>query len=399
MRPRTRLFSTRPLAINEDWSGRQYEHCSVRKLSELCPDANDNRPIGGRRSRATRQPGERRVRLDDTVKLEEARERAARRGGLVWHYTSLDTLKLILESNSFLATEVSFQNDIRETETADAVVGGVLSDMMNDQKTELFARRSLRALDEVDRGFLSGQWTEEQILKTARFILCASEEPDSLYAWRTYGGTGIGCAIGLDPSVPLGVVGRPETDRQPTSEGWLPAMYGAKKPRKLAERLFRDLAADWNAQWAQTQDPPFVWGMFDIEYEQVPNARASVRARAKDASFEDEREHRVTITDNLNPSMITFTASSMGPRPHLRLAVADQWGATVPSVAEAPKLPIRAIRLGPSAPPIATKSAEWMLVAHGYVLDGYPGEPEFQGPQDWSKAVLITQSAHPYRTT
>jgi hypothetical protein len=35
------------------------------------------------------------------------------RGRLVWHYTSLDVLALILDSDCLVATEVSFQNDIR----------------------------------------------------------------------------------------------------------------------------------------------------------------------------------------------------------------------------------------------------------------------------------------------
>lgn len=57
----------------------------------------------------------------------------ARTGGeLVWHYTTLDTLALILQGNSLLATEVSFQNDIRETLTADAAFKEALEALQAD---------------------------------------------------------------------------------------------------------------------------------------------------------------------------------------------------------------------------------------------------------------------------
>ncbi|MFJ4253740.1 hypothetical protein [Microbacterium sp. NPDC090003] len=139
--------------------------------------------------------------------MDEQGARARIGGGLIWHYTSLDVLATILESNCLLATEVSFQNDIRETVTADEALAAALTDLKADATMSAFAYSASRLLNDLDSGMhLSGS-TESGLLENSRFIVCASADSDSLYAWRTYGNTSsIGCAIGLDPSATLGVV-------------------------------------------------------------------------------------------------------------------------------------------------------------------------------------------------
>lgn len=79
-------------------------------------------------------------RLDERMDYDRALDRARTPGGLVWHYTTLDTLALILQNNFLLATGVSFQNDIRETSTADAVFREVLESMAVDDSHSHFTR-------------------------------------------------------------------------------------------------------------------------------------------------------------------------------------------------------------------------------------------------------------------
>lgn len=331
---------------------------------------------------------------------EDAKSRAAGNGELVWHYTSLDTLKLILESNALLSTEVSFQNDISETSTADVAIAEVLKAFAEDSSVRAFSENAQRVYQDIDDGMLGGFDEESRILNASRFIVCASREPDSLYAWRTYGGAGIGCAIGLDPSVPLGAVGSlPGRDLQ--TDGWLPVMYQEAEYRGLAEDELRALATRWNASRKATDYETFVTSNLNIDYEELPRIRAQVRARAKQAAFADEHEYRFTLSGGTTPSMLTFTPSSMGPRPHVRVAVADDWGRGIADPSKAEKLPIRAVRLGPSAPPIAEESLQWLLIANGYSIDAQPAGWDESGPygSDWSSSVVIAKSAHPYRTT
>lgn len=97
------------------------------------------------------------------------------------------------------------------------------------------------------------------------------------------------------------------------------------------------------------------------------------------------------------------TPSSMGPRPHGRLVTSPtgKWGAVVDNAGAAPKLPIRAIRLGPDAPQSATAAVQWLLLANDYEIDpGYADDgalpPHIQ--PTWENTMIFDRSEHPYRS-
>jgi hypothetical protein len=340
------------------------------------------------------------MRLNQRMEYDEARERLTNRE-LVWHYTSLDTLAKILESNYLLATEVSFQNDIRETETADNAFDAVLHQMAQDPTTSDFARRVQNRLQNIDSGAAYGpDGAELAFLERSRFILCASREPDSLYAWRTYGGGNVSCAIGLDPTAPLGVV---HTLRRRTSlnvQGWVAVMYSPEEAEAFARERLNTIHRRWESITRDGEERIALDMLFEIDYEDIPRVRSELRARAKDAAFVDEHELRVTV-HGVEPQMITTTPSSMGPRPHVRLASALDWGQPVESATKQGKLPIRAIRLGPNAPASAEDSVRWLLLSKGYLLGAgqVADEEGYALHADWSRTVLITKSERPYRTT
>lgn len=330
-------------------------------------------------------------------------ERARTGGELVWHYTTLDTLALILQGNSLLATEVSFQNDIRETLTADAAFEEALEALQADPTYELFARQALRFLREEPHWDPWSDLPSRQLVHEARFILCASDDPDSLYAWRTYSSGGIGCAIGLDPKVALGIV---DSDSNPSPRSirhWRPVVYQPGRVRQAAERPLKRLGDLWNA--AHARDTAAEEGRseaFGLIVADLADARADVRSRAKDPAFSDEHEQRVTVETFSRKALLT-TPSSMGPRPHVRLVTSPtgKWGATVDFAAAAPKLPIRAVRLGPDAPESATTAVQWLLLASDYEIDpGYVDDgttPPSMQPT-WENTIVFARSEHPYRS-
>ena len=331
-----------------------------------------------------------------------ARERARSQGDLVWHYTTLDTLALILQSNSLLATEVSFQNDIRETLTADAAFTEALEQLTEDSTYGLFARQALSFLNDEASWDPSFGLPSLELTRNARFILCASNDPDSLYAWRTYSNGGIGCAIGLDPKVPLGIVDPKHHPAPHRIRHWRHVVYQPGKVRAAAKEVLSKLGDQWIAAHARDVAEEGSQDAFGLLITHLAEARSDVRSRAKDPAFSDEHEQRVTVESFSIKALIT-TPSSMGPRPHVKLvtSAAGKWGETFESADAAPKLPIRAIRLGPDAPESATAATRWLLTANDYEIDPTfvdDGTPPPYMRQTWEETVILDRSAHPYRS-
>lgn len=324
--------------------------------------------------------------------------RARTPGELVWHYATLDTLTLILQSNSLLATEVSFQNDIRETSTADSAFREALEAMLGESDDAGFAREALNLLRDIDSGLASSDSMIGELTRDARFILCGTDDPDSLYAWRTYAHDGIGCAIGLDPSVALGIVDPSLSSFQRRIRHWRPVVYEPDETARFARSLLLQLRRRWLEARGRTPTEESAGGAFGILIANLTEARSRVRAIAKDPSFQDEHEQRVTV-ESLTRHAIVTTPSSMGPRPHVRLVAADHgaWGHAITDAADAPKLPIRAIRLGPNAPDSALTATKWLLFANGYDLDPVYIE-EHSTATTFATSVVLDTSRHPYRT-
>jgi hypothetical protein len=326
--------------------------------------------------------------------LTSAQARANTPGALVWHYTSLETLQKVLESGVLLATEVSFLNDIRETETADEAIEEWLASAATDAALAPFARSAKRLLDDFREGVPWGGDAEQELTYAARFVLCASIDNDSLYAWRTYGSPiGIGCAIGLDPSRPLGVLIRPGA--RPGNHRvvpWREVTYDRKDLAAEVDRRLREVAALWRADY----ESDYPEAAFRVLLTDLDQAIGHLRSIAKDPSFADEREIRMTISGAGGSTRILFTPSRMGPRPHVEVASAETW---TQKIADSPvtRLPIRAVMLGPDAPASAHESLRWMLMANGYPIGGYPDEETHE--QDFEETVIVRRSRHPYRST
>ena len=321
-------------------------------------------------------------------------------GELMWHYTTLEALDAILTSNSLMATEVSYLNDISETQTADDAFDTALDQLSDAHPSFVVNARQVMAVLDDGGPFRGGE--EQRLLAKARFILCASDDGDSLYAWRTYGD----CAIGLDPHGPLGLITE-ANHRSADVHQWVPVEYDEDVLRAGILDELRTHAESWDG--ASTDDSSWDGGStrFHIEWMELPPTRSRLRARAKNASFADEREHRVTIEPNDLKGIFT-TPSGMGPRPRVRLRSAHEWGAGISQSAPAPNLPIRAIRLGPGASDSTIDGLRWMLLSHGYSIDagaieagtyaapeGREALPAYE--DDWSETVIVSRSARPYR--
>lgn len=309
---------------------------------------------------------------------------------LVWHYTTLEILQMILESGTLLATEVGYQNDSREPETANEAIGEALQSLLHDALYERFARSALAWLRTYRNSFGFLGENVGSLVSDSRFIFCASTDPDNLYAWRTYaGGSRTGCAIGLDPETPLSLIA--SSPQSPTISGWTKVIYEREDLLRFAVEKLRHLGDAWNSDMAAYDDGS------GVLISDLAATRAEIAAVAKHGSFRDERETRLTVSDA--SGAVVFTSGASGPRPRVRLAAAEKWGG---STAEPQaRLPIRAVILAPDAREQAVTTAQWLLYANGYPLD-----PEYDVDEAGAEPVLyknhanvvtITRSKHPYR--
>lgn len=328
--------------------------------------------------------------------------------GLVWHYTTLEALQLILASNTLLATEVSYQNDQREPETAREAIQKGLRQLSKDPTYRDFAHGALRwdRLEREQHGFIRGR--SGALLSSSRFIFCASTDPDNLYAWRTYsGGSQTGCAIGLDPDAPLGVIGNKAEDRSVSLARWSDVIYNRRHLLEFSVTKLKAVGDLWNAKnvadvseqeeeanAGPNRDTDRAFAVLLIEY---PEAVAEITAVAKHRSFRDEHETRITLSGVA--SGVTFTTGSHGPRPRVRLTTAKQWGQVRKEQSD--RLPIRAIVLAPNARPEAERTVDWLLHGHGYPIDP-KAVVDDEGPTpmlhfDGNHTIHIARSKHPFQ--
>lgn len=314
---------------------------------------------------------------------------------LVWHYTSLSALIPILKNNSLLATEVNFQNDPHEERAATNLLQKLLlkvgeQDGLNDfPHAATSILRGMEALSPWD-------FNADRLLRNARFVLCASLNGDSLYAWRTYGSVGsVGCAIGLDRTRPLGVIGSISSDEVTP---WRDVLY-------FTDDLDSDLLAaftKFGEEWKDAERPLGQSNQTGILIDGLSKLWPEVRARAKHVSYRDEEEARVTVVAP-HSTVVDFKDGRFGPRPHVRLGASNEWGTR--SLGTDP-LPIRSVRLGPDAPDAAFDSVKWLLAMNGYTVDGEfehfeqedeDGNVEYAERFDESRAISIRPSKHAYR--
>jgi len=302
---------------------------------------------------------------------------------LVWHYTSLGTLVDILKGRSLRATEVRFQNDPHEARSARNALAALLERAAARESAGSFASYAMQILDGM-HALTEWEINEERLLKNSRFVLCASRNEDSLYAWRTYGSVGaIGCAIGLDRRKPLGIVGKPAAH----IDDWTDVAYTSDDlgPEFLAE--LQDFADEWTRNRDPRQEDP----QTGILMPWLDRLWPAIRSRAKHPSYLEEQEARITLHAP-EPDSISFSDGRFGPRPYVRLGATTKWG--LPSTGES-LLPIRCIRLAPDAPDAAFESARWILGMNGYRIDGSLVEPRYD--LNTSDKVPVLASQHAYR--
>jgi hypothetical protein len=133
----------------------------------------------------------------------------------LYHFSSIDSISKILESNYFFATHISFENDKREFLAAFEVLETVLNERLEDENEEQrkkVLKETLKwinkYLDYLNENEITKMVSETEKMKIygaiesgssiSRYmycIICFSEESDEKLHWNFYGNRGKGCCI------------------------------------------------------------------------------------------------------------------------------------------------------------------------------------------------------------
>lgn len=246
--------------------------------------------------------------------------------GLVWHYTTAEGLLGIVQRQELWASSVRYLNDAEELSFG----RNCLHDAAEQVVQELGGVSGVDG--EMGGGFsLAGQMvvatqknpgTDEPTVTTPEaYAVSFCTNGDLLSQWRGYG-QGSGFAIGLDPGkLPM----RTQDGDRVTFE---PVVYGRKAAiNALAEEIRSGLDAD------NDLDDPALMAIF------------ATFGHYKHEAFEEEAEHRLIITDPVNPPLLRTRGP--GLLPYLVL----------PLPAEA----IRHVRVGPGGGELQRAAVERLL--------------------------------------
>jgi hypothetical protein len=290
---------------------------------------------------------------------------------LVWHYTSLNTLGLILEGKCFHATEATFHNDPNEENLANQAITNLITRKIDEHGEDSeWTQIQQDWLDIYSRPSLF--WGEGRddprrvLLNSARFILCAST-PDNFHMWRTYGAIDdASCAIGLRRDTPLQIVPSTEGHTVNISDSlqradWTKVTYTSGDG---IEELFANLEAIYNDPMIKSRlaleslrSNKAVGRLIRQRHDSWQNLKSTLFSTLKHPTYEHEKESRLTFK-NSDASNICFKPSVGGPRPYIKVGVMKD--------GKMANLPIEEVMLGPTANPESKRNLEWLLTFNGY---------------------------------
>ena len=267
--------------------------------------------------------------------------------GIIYHYTTADGLKGIIEKNELWASSAYFLND-----SAEITYGyGVLKEGLDDWLAKGRPKESItvRLAQDLRKAF--GEHPLNKDVIPPIYLACFCEDDNLLSQWRTYGQSG-GHSLGfkVPPNVftPKGFEPEPKTY---TGE-WVRVVYDRSEQGKKCTAILEPLFAildnpDTERAIATITDNPlcgyseFLRVIVDILLDEIVSF--------KNEAFKVEKEWRVVVREReLNkqgtddggatPLAIHFHVSRGILVPHLRLIPLDS----------AKKLPIACIRSGPT---------------------------------------------------
>lgn len=264
----------------------------------------------------------------------------------LYHYTSIDGLKGIIEENGLWASDNRFMNDAEENWNGIALARKVLQHKARRSRDAAFAN-ILRSVDEL-------------IAKPKEYghlVICFSTAPDDLGQWRGYAAGGVCLRLGQKAGDEAPLFFGPEH---------IPfeAMYKSLPKHVLLLSVIRDFEREYALDRAAM---PVDWpDDHDEEYTSALHSKISFSILGfKDEAFENEAEARIVLSYEevrRYDGGLKFRVGPLGIIPYLRtgdnLAIKKHGG----------RLPLREVVVGPAPhQALIAQSVETFMRQSGYL--------------------------------
>lgn len=275
----------------------------------------------------------------------------------IYHYTSLEGLIGIIESQSLYASNLYYLNDRKEYQHGIELILEIVRDLKREKLNS-------GILSKVERNI-------DLIKQSERYVACFSSDGDLLSQWRAYGSNGRGVSIGFSREniedgffsqlIHSNMILYDESDQR----------HSIRTQIELILNYFEEKMdlLDW-----KDFDPNFLIGKVIIDFLE------KTIAVYKHPSFQDEKEYRLEYEldgkiNKLNDEELIFRASNNLIVPYIKLTskysdfLKNKKGGKelYEPTFLLKKLPINKIILGPSLEFSALKEAiKLLLTKNGY---------------------------------
>lgn len=278
----------------------------------------------------------------------------------LYHYTSLDAFKGIIESGMLWATHIAYMNDASEYLHAVKAAGEISGCLAKQETNEV-----LKYFYE----FIEPILTPSQITMDdypSIFISCFSEAKNDLSQWRAYSKGSGGVALGFNSK---------SVHENVTGGAWLiPVIYDVEKQEKLIREFLQVSANVFAKHLSQVQDnrEQFV----EDWYLTWRSFSSQLTPFVKNSSFQQEKEWRIIMPiESTEQDYVSYRSSKFSLIPFIKLKLGHQESSrgentscgTADDVKKIPMLSIEKIIVGPnSAIDRCCYSVKCILERYGY---------------------------------
>lgn len=279
----------------------------------------------------------------------------------IYHYTSLDGFKGIIESQDFWLTESDFLNDSTEIEHGIDFARQVFQSFCEQNSSPIAS-------------ILEGLTIKDKNPRPRINIACFSSERDNLSQWRAYSGISVGVSLGFSKRDLLPQLGYPSECQL------VPVLYAEEHKLALWDmfaRFFSDAYTKDSARQISVSQPDGSIRKFypTSGYESsLKGLLYQLAASCKHSAFEDEREIRLFYTEHSDivekygsgPAKVRFRPTSCFLAPYTTLSDIRNVYDLVPAECS-PRLALSEVIVGPHPrSDLAIASVKKFLRENGY---------------------------------
>ncbi|MEG0282003.1 MAG: DUF2971 domain-containing protein [Clostridia bacterium] len=212
-------------------------------------------------------------------KSEEEKKEIELYNGILYHYTAVEGLLGIINSNNIWASSFPFLND-----SSEIVYGRRLARSILIKNIDI-------AKDEISKKIYEECLALNGVEKKRIYITCFCEKGNLLSQWRGYGKSGLGFSVGLDSNKLNRVFRKPPYNEIHIKK----VIYNLNTQTRIINKYLEDAiiyAKEKNI--VDEKELKKIARLTDWEIDQNT-------AYFKDAAFEEEREWRAIYCDEKNP--------------------------------------------------------------------------------------------------